>query len=65
MSAHSWCSNAMHFSVSFRELKVHHISQTAAGDERNVEITELHVANWFRNRRKVKKVIDVNGPKCE
>jgi hypothetical protein len=36
------------------------------GDEnRTVEINECHVANWFRNRRKMKKVIDQSGPKCK
>jgi hypothetical protein len=34
------------------------------GDEnRSVEINDCHVANWFRNRRKMKKVIDQTGPK--
>ncbi|CAG5109680.1 Oidioi.mRNA.OKI2018_I69.chr2.g4192.t3.cds [Oikopleura dioica] len=28
------------------------------GDDRTVEISEAHVANWFRNRRKMKKNID-------
>ena len=33
------------------------------GDEnRSVEIQEFHVANWFRDRRKMKKGIDQNEP---
>jgi hypothetical protein len=33
------------------------------GDDRSVDINEAHVANWFRNRRKMKKVIDQSGNK--
>merc|ERR1712037_53741 len=33
------------------------------GDDRTVEITEAHVANWFRNRRKMKKNIDAGNEK--
>ena len=37
-----------------------------SGDDRSVEINECHVANWFRNRRKMKKVIDqTGGSKCK
>ena len=37
-----------------------------SGDEnRTVEINECHVANWFRNRRKMKQVIYQSGPKCK
>jgi len=38
-------------SLSFYLIKI-------SGDDRTVEITEAHVANWFRNRRKMKKNID-------
>lgn len=33
------------------------------GDDRALEITEAHVANWFRNRRKMKKNIDAGNEK--
>jgi len=33
------------------------------GEDRTVEITEAHVANWFRNRRKMKKNIDAGNEK--
>jgi len=34
---------------------------TLLGEDRSVDISEAHVANWFRNRRKMKKVIDQSG----